>query len=261
MIVDGGSPDIPDAFAVNYSSATTIFSPALVISASAGKYLVQSPNGFHPMKAGEKKDLIVAIERPPFSAKGQCASARVDAVTDMSGTCDGCVELAYSGTGLAAAYSVFNLGAVDDAQKVYYDIDAAKGVLRSTRMLDDQGQISGAAPVPLASNVVNMKLQYGVDTDADGLLDTWVSASGNWSPDKLMAAPIATVNQIKAVRIGVVVRSEQFDKNYDQDAKWSMFGGTFSGTYAKPGGVPGNWRYRVYETAIPLRNSIWNKQT
>jgi hypothetical protein len=87
-----------------------------------------------------------------------------------------------------------------------------------------------------------------------------------------MSSPtsIATLNQIKAVRIGVIVQSEQFDKNLagftggdyvNGDYKWSMFDGTVTGTIAASVSPPGNWRFRVYETVIPLRNEIWNKRS
>jgi hypothetical protein len=70
-----------------------------------------------------------------------------------------------------------------------------------------------------------MKLQYGIDTDADGLLDPWVSATGPWAASALFAADAAKINQIKAVRIGVIVQGQQFDKSYNEDVPWSLFDG------------------------------------
>jgi len=266
LVFDGGAAAAPDSFAVHYSTSTTIVAPAQAVAASPGKYVVRSPNGFHPLVKGERKDLIVAIQNAPFGAAGPCAAARVDAaVPSTAAPCtaaQGCVELAYTGAALPGTpHSVFNMGAADDVQKIAYDVDTAKAVLRSTRLVDDQGRLAREAPNPIASNIVNLKLQYGIDTNADGLLDAWVSATGAWAPDVLLSAatPVATLNQIKAVRIGVIVRSEQFDKTYTQDVGWSMFDGAFAGTFARSIAPPGNWRYRVYETVIPLRNGIWNK--
>ena len=157
-----------------------------------------------------------------------------------------------------AGSRVFNMGPSADPQKVLYDV--ANNTLQSTSLIDDKGAPSGLAPVPIASNVVNMKLQYGIDTDADGLLDSWVSATGAWAADALFAADAAKINQIKAVRIGVIAQSQQFDKSYNQDVPWSLFGGVYAGTFAKSVSPPGNFRYRIYETTMPLRNEIWNKQ-
>ena len=276
LIFDSGADDTPDSFLVNYSTSTTLVAPALGITSSAGTYVVQSPNGFHPLKGnttGEREDLIVAIAMPPnadpLDPAAKCEAARVDLVTpSTTAACmaaQGCVELSYTGTALGTTpYSVFNMGAAADAQKIAYDIDVAKAVLRSTRLIDDKGQLPNPAlsPIPIASNIVNMKLQYGIDTDSDGMLDDWVPATGAWAPDVLLSASIAKLNQIKAVRMGVIVRSDQFDKNYNVDVPWSMFSGAnqLSGTFLKSVSPPGNWRYRPYETVIPLRNEMWNKQ-
>jgi type IV pilus assembly protein PilW len=281
VIADSGAPGTPDSFAVSYSTTTTIVAPALVIAtpvngAPANTYVVQSPNGFHPINGTERKDLIVAIEKP-FGATGQCAAARVEKVAP-SGTAactaaQGCVELSFTAAPLGGTpYSVFNMGAADDVQKIVYDVDVAKAVVRSTQLIDSTGALSNAAPNPIASNIVNMKLQYGIDTDGDGMFNQWVNATGAWDKDALMSSPtsIATLNQIKAVRIGVIVQSEQFDKNLagftggdyvNGDYKWSMFDGTVTGTIAASVSPPGNWRFRVYETVIPLRNEIWNKRS
>jgi type IV pilus assembly protein PilW len=269
VIADSGAPGTPDSFAVGYSTSTTIVVPALVIDAG-GTYVVQSPNGFHAKASGDfGDDMIVAIEKTPFSAvKGQCVAARVTKVDPSNNpkctSAQGCVDLTITGTPLANPYSVFSMGTGNDAQKIAYDIDTTKNVLRSTLLLDPQGQLAvNPVPNPIASNIVNMKLQYGIDTNGDGMLDTWQPATGIWDKDALMSSPtsIAMLNQIKAVRIGVIVQSEQFDKNYTQDVPWSMFDGTVTGTFLKSVSPPGNWRYRVYETVIPLRNEIWNKQS
>ena len=74
-----------------------------------------------------------------------------------------------------------------------------------------------------------------------------------------MNAPDANVlvtqlKTLKAVRIGIVVRGEQWDKEAP-DVAWSLFGGVYSGMFVRAGG---NYRYRIYETVIPLRNELWN---
>jgi type IV pilus assembly protein PilW len=259
VIEDSGDPKRPDKFAVAYSTATTIVVAAPAKVTAAG-YLAQSPSGFHPRLPGERDDLVIAIRGT------ECAPVRVYKVADSSDAAypaaDGWVELSYNGTGVVggAPDRLFNMGPADDVQKVLYDLDdpIKPSVLRSTRLTDGLGQPANDAPNPIASNVVNLKLQYGIDTNADGLLDTWVSATGPWAVDAMLSADADKIGQIKAVRIGLIVRSDQFDKGYAQEVPWSLFDGAYSGTFAQPGPVPGNWRYRVYETAIPLRNTLWN---
>jgi hypothetical protein len=158
------------------------------------------------------------------------------------------------------------MGPVANAQKVRYDVTAA-GVLRSTALLKADGTLNddtAPLPNPLASNVVNMKLQYGVDVA--GVL-TWKSAGASpWTPVELTSTIagdnlILQLKTLKAVRIGIVVRGEQWDKD-GPDVSWKLFGGTlgggYEGTFLR---VNGNYRYRTYETVIPLRNELWNSLT
>jgi hypothetical protein len=122
-----------------------------------------------------------------------------------------------------------------------------------------------------------MKIQYGIDDVGDGLVHHWVpgisgTPYGDWDPATLLAAPITTLNRIKAARIAILVRSEQPDKElagqgFSPPAVFSdcADGGTcypvsFSVPAVAAGTQPYGWRYRIYETVIPLRNEVWNKE-
>ncbi len=121
---------------------------------------------------------------------------------------DGVVEIVHAGLtdAFPAASVLLDLGPKDRARRVRYDV--VDGTLRSLDLATP-----GAAPNPLASDIVNMKLQYGVDTDDDGFLDTWVRRrAAPWDPASLLAAPAATLAQIKAIRLGLIVTSETFDR-------------------------------------------------
>ena len=302
LITDGGAASTPDSFVVTYSVATTLSTPSMFnFDANADDdYEVQSPGGFHV------GDLIVAIAKPG-SVGSDCPSSVVTAVSapdlrvpppliNGAPTNVGNVKLKHTATGSGAALTgdgrpglstLFNMGPCAKVQKVRYDV--LNGVLRSTPLLDTSGANCGKAanplvPNPLASNIVNMKVEYGIDSDGDplGLLDTWVpatnGASGDWTPATLLAAPITQINQIKAIRVGIIVQSEQFDKDlatftggdYTAGAyNWVLFDcpnankalcpGRLTGSIPASAAPPGNWRFRKYETVIPLRNEIWNK--
>jgi type IV pilus assembly protein PilW len=144
--------------------------------------------------------------------------------------------------------------------------DVAAGTLRTT---DLQG---GDAPNPLVSNVVNFKVQYGLDTDGDGVLDTWVEATaasgaGDWSSNAVLRASAESLARIKALRVGLIVRGEQFDRAATRSFDWVMFDcdaadkrncpGRLAGSIAAS--ARGGWHHRVYETVIPLRNLLWNR--
>ncbi len=271
LVFDGGGDNNPDAVFIYYGVGRTLVSAA-PISPPAGvpgpysDWYVQSANGF---KAG---DAMVMI-----SQGGNCYSSKADAVgpADASGV----VKVTQSRVGALAydsSWTLLNLGPANLVQKVLYDV--AGGSLRSTSLVDpatgapDNGQPTN----PLASNIINMKVQYGIDTVGDGLIHHWVPATagtayGDWNPAALLAAPIATINRIKAARIAILVKSEQHDKDLaGQGFTRTVFndcadGGTcYPVTFNVPAIAaatqPWGWRYRVYETVIPLRNEVWNKE-
>jgi type IV pilus assembly protein PilW len=249
LISDGGGDTTPDTFVVNYSVAQRRVTAAPVVAQGGTSYTVQqSPLGF------ANNDLIIAIP----SSTGDCAASRVTSVTGApSFTCpatdqSGCVTLSVAAT-VPAAY-VLNMGPTTGGvvQRVQYDVNA--GVLRSTVLWNTDGQAVAQPPNPIASNIVNMKLLYGVDNGAGGI--TWTPATGQWLDANVLAANNSTVGKIRAVRIGIIVRGEQWDKTAG-DVPWQLFDGAvqLNGTFPAAGG---NYRYRTYETTIPLRNSLFN---
>ncbi len=168
---------------------------------------------------------------------------------------NGVVTISHTGASVAFGTDslLLNLGPKGGGQRMAYDV--ASGVLRSTNLWDDTGAALGSpTPSPIASNIINMKLLYGVDDLAGGL--QWVAPAGIWDPAALLTAPNSTLARIRAIRIGLVVQGEQWDKAAP-DYTWTLFeGGTqISHTITAVGG---NYRYRTYETTIPLRNPIWN---
>jgi len=64
------------------------------------------------------------------------------------------------------------------------------------------------------------------------------------------------------VRLGIIVRGEQWDRDAP-DKTVTLFddsGIPFSQAFPRfdPGSGMGNYRYRSYETIIPMRNPVWN---
>lgn len=120
---------------------------------------------------------------------------------------------------------------------------------------------------PLVANVIRFWAQYGIDTTKDNNIDQWVPATGRWSADSLQAAPLDQIQQIKALRIAFVLRSEEPDKELKNDYTASVFQDCPVHTTCSGGKTvhiahdvtkPYGWRYRTYETTIPIRNAIWN---
>jgi type IV pilus assembly protein PilW len=261
LISDGGGPTIPDQFVVNYSVSNLAIAPAPFKAASGtnAPYVVHAPIGF---RVG---DIVVAISGGSPGA-GTCAVSSIVAagsnLTPSTGPPDesaGQVTLAHTNAPFAFTDDAFllNMGPASNAQRVLYDVDV-NGVLRSTSLWDPNGAAAVApVPNPLASNIVNMKLLYGIDNVGDGFLHAWVTPTGPWSDANVLAADAPTLRRIKAVRLGIIVRGEQWDRDAP-DVTAHLFDDAipFSQAFLRSGG--GNYRYRWYETIIPMRNPVWN---
>lgn len=110
---------------------------------------------------------------------------------------------------------------------------------------------STAAPVnpaPIVDGIVAIRAQYGRDTNADGYIDVYDTT-----------APTDAA-QLVAVRIAVVARSGQLEKLAVSPATLVLWNG---GTTANGGAVTldataQQYRYKVHQTTVPLRNVIWN---
>ena len=253
LIGDSGHDNAPDSIVVRYGVAPTIAGAATFAAAApaGASFLVQSPAGF---AAG---DHVIAVGR-----NGVCAATDVTSATASSA---GVIEIAHAplAESFPASSWLVNLGARNDAQVIRYDVQG--DVLRTTDVLN------GDAPNPLASNIVNLKLQYGIDGNGDGTLDTWVAArpdpSGDWSAATLLAAPAEALGRIKAIRIGLIVRSDFLDRGINTAYRWTLFDCPASDKSLCPGRLSGSiaatpeggYRYRTYETVVPLRNVVWNR--
>jgi type IV pilus assembly protein PilW len=129
---------------------------------------------------------------------------------------------------------------------------------------------------PAVADIVNIQAQYGISASYDSnLVVQWVDATGGW-----VNPSVTNRNRIKAVRIAVVARSGLQEKEDVSIACSSLTANNptglcaWSATSASPiiaSPAPAidlsndpdwmRYRYRVYQTIIPLRNIVWAKNT
>jgi type IV pilus assembly protein PilW len=182
----------------------------------------------------------------------------------------------YGGANTANVTRVFNLGNLHDdtnfpaSQNVTVPVYNTYAVANNTLTVSNAFVISGGVPAvnSIADNIVHLRADYGVDdgvNDAsvpyntvpaagDGMVDRFISATPNWP-------------QVIAIRIAVVARSALPEKpaagagapcdTTTAFPTWS--GGAAAGRGFDLSADP-NWqcyRYRVFETTVPLRNWIW----
>jgi type IV pilus assembly protein PilW len=253
VVTSGGTADAPDSVVVRYAVGNAGVLPVRLAAAAPGgtPFALRAAMG---LAAG---DQLIASDR-----RGTCARATVAAVASSPGTLT--VDHDLVAADMPGDAIVLNEGMASRVVATRYDVSA--GTLRTT---DLQG---GDAPNPLISNVVNLKLQYGIDTDGDGALDTWVGAdasggAGDWSPAGVLRAPVETLARVKALRVGLIVRGEQFDRAATRAFDWVLFDCEATDKRACPGRLAGSiaasarggWHYRVYETVVPLRNLLWSR--
>ena len=133
--------------------------------------------------------------------------------------------------------------------------------------------VAPGAAVPSVTGIVNIQAQYGVSaTASSNQVTQWVDASGGtWA-----APAIGDRNRIKAVRIAVVARNPKIESAAVTTACSSTTTAAPTGLCAWAGSVASpaptidlsagdpdwlRYRYRVFETIIPLRNVIWSRDT
>jgi type IV pilus assembly protein PilW len=134
--------------------------------------------------------------------------------------------------------------------------------------------------VPVVTGVVNLQAQYGISATANSnQVTSWVEPSGaTWA-----APTVANRNLIKAVRIAVIARNSKIEPSAVTTActqavapipttglcAWQnvAVGGAIATASPAPAVsliADANWaryRYRVFETIIPLRNMVWSRET
>ena len=132
--------------------------------------------------------------------------------------------------------------------------------IASNKLRVTEGLLQSGANTPqeLVDGIMDMRAQYGKDTTGDGVVDTWNNTeplnSTEWT-------------QVLALRMAVLARIGNFERP-------SVSGGNCDATTAAnaptwSGGAFGEidvatvtsedrcYRYRVFETTIPIRNMIW----
>ncbi|VTU39097.1 Tfp pilus assembly protein PilW [Variovorax sp. PBL-H6] len=270
VVIEDGTAGAPDKVTILQSRKSTFSAPILVSSdhAETGSFfVVKSSFG------AEKGDLMVAVPKGgAWSSTRWCAVFDVtdDGSSAPTDTTLGAKRVPHvSGTSKWNRTSVFPTGGYEKDSYLLnmgtmshntYEIDAAYN-LQVTARTANSGSSTATA---LYSQIVNLQAMYGKDTNGDGQVDTYDTTT-----------PITSTGwqQVLAIRIAVVARSAQFEKDAVTKVNplWDVgAGSTIAGTIdchstskcltLKIDQVPDweHYRYKVYDTVVPLRNVLWN---
>lgn len=139
---------------------------------------------------------------------------------------------------------------------------APPALTAETISVNNQAQLVSDVNGVIADGIVLLKAIYGTDANVNGAIDP-----GEWS----QAAP-ANVLRVYAVRLAVVARSAQPEKPsiLNGACDTTTVSPTWVGSATVPLNLSGNigltgddwkcYRYKTYESTIPLRNVFWSLQ-
>jgi len=261
---DSVTPSNPDRITFLYSSAAERMMPTSVTKnpskGNASTVFVDGTDGFCPnTNCPTQYDMVLIV-----NASG-CVLGDVTLVQDVSQFLQ--MNPGASGPhnppswGFPVLYgqgdSVLNLG--NPTLRTYL---VASGKLQTIESLFSTGALT---QTELVEGIVDLRALYGKDTNNDNAVDTW---------DFNTPATGAQWLQVQAVKVAVLARIGVYEKPSpgagDCDATttvptWSgsVAGGQiatanpFQAISVAAGSQDRCYRYRVFETTVPLRNMIW----
>lgn len=162
---------------------------------------------------------------------------------------------------------IFDLGPRPVWKTFGIKYDATNTINYGKLQMTDQFRVltQGAVTQDLMDGIVDLQAQYGKDTNGDGTVDVWTKVLSRNAPANFDAIDIM---QVIAVRLAVLARDDHYQKPSTPGGPceattaanrptWS--GGAFL-TFDAAGALPSCYKYRVFETVVPLRNMIWRPE-
>jgi type IV pilus assembly protein PilW len=275
VLISGGGNDangnaLPDIIGIVSGSAAARVFRAPVSTAPSGASVVLT-NSFGIVKG----DYLLA----PLTS-GSCALALSSSAPDASNSINFDTANTPS-TGVQTSTNVFDLGPDPTVSLYGVDLLASSPNFNSLVTYDLlQRPVNGqaAAVTPLADGIVMMKALYGIHDGSNpackdaNCIDKWVAPTigGVWdiaviSPNALSAAStLAAYNAmgaIKAIRVVIVAQSRLSQRSQDYSSgktTLTLFTDLAAALQVKITTDP-TYRYKVYDTTIPIRNSLITK--
>ena len=269
IIVDGGTNAAGDALP---DTLRTLYSTNLMSS------LPQTLQASHAQAATQGQigstfnmanlDMVVFFETGKDCALAQVSGAPPSATTfnhNPGLNPDWNNSAIFPAAGYGTGANVFELGTM--AFRRYF-IDQVNNNLRIHEVTSN-GSTGVVNAITSAGEIVNLQAQYGKDSGAhaghvagDNIVDTWDTVTPGLVPPS-GAGTNAQWQQIIAVRIAILARSGQYEKPdpvlgctaTTTAPTWT--GGTMAVPPYPNAGLPSCYRYKAFETVVPVRNVIW----
>ena len=278
-----GAAGAPDAVTFVYGSSGQLVAPAQVYpNANALGDTSTTLNNVYGFNVG---DLVVFGQVVPTGNPQQtCNLRQVSAVSAGSSSITHDTTQPHNAPGgLVQAYTAWNPTSQINGR--VYDLGPASPAAGSgdsspvvgiytvqNSQLTYQNLISDAAASPVADNIVQMQMQYGYDSNADGVVQSteWINGCANPAqlPIGAAGACVAAAStdwaKVISIRMAVLARSAQPEipsTGTGTACDTTKTAPTWAGGNIDPSVVdPTSWkcyRYQVFETQVPVRNLIW----
>lgn len=270
LITAGASATVPDSVTVLQANTTGFSAPMLLtgshsatdnhfsvsssLGAAVGNQMIAAPATWD----ASNWCTLFSVTSDTASADTTLSNGNVPHVVSSSGAGQWNQNSLLPAAGYASGSYLINLGAMVLRT---YSI-SADGNLQTTELSASDGSSNTQDLYP---QIVNLKALYGKDTGTDGVVDTYESTAPTTSADW---------GKVLSVRIALVARSSQYEKDVVTSAapQWDLgsaaavpSGATCNGTHkcvtlgvSQVGTDWQHYRYKVYETIVPLRNVLWN---
>jgi len=274
VITDGGAG--PDTITVFYGTGTERVIPAkvAVMLQPHDPFQVDNPQGFSHTPG----DLVLVTQA------GTCALAQLTNVGAATGIIrhDASPTALYNpvaGTSLLPAFGagaeMFNLG-----RPVVNVYSIAANNLRLANLFSATSStvVPGYTPAPftIVEDIVDLQAEYGKDNGIDNNTvesAAFVANDGRVdSYSNVQPANATEWKQVLSIRVGVLARSEYYEKPDPPGAAcnativanapaWARPAQAFPGLgdLADPTNLARCYRYRIFETVVPIRNMIWSQ--
>ncbi|MBI4989121.1 MAG: PilW family protein [Rhodocyclales bacterium] len=290
VLINQGVGSAPDTITVNYSNSPMLASATILIQDFPGDEMTNlkltSRYGFNP------GDVIVLADSPkranidPTIAPRDCSMYQVTALPTAADEVD-TVEHRYAnytnltgatvpsrfnkagGLGITVG-GVVQAGAKFEANKTKVfnlgpnPISNAYTV-QDNRLIFTEG-LSGTTTV-LLDNVVTFQAQFGLDTRGGTQTDLQVGAYSDAMIDADGNGEVGNSGdwlRVGAVRIAIVVRNRQPEINPDGSCSATAAPPSWSWGAVTAASMSADWqcyKYKVFETVVPLRNMMWRPQS
>jgi len=246
---------VPMLLTENHPQGGTFFVVKSSLGVTAGDLMIVVP----PLQSATSWCTLFSVTHDPGDASTAIGPTRVPMGTGLGGKWNQVAVV--PSAGYAAGSHLLNMGSL--ISRTYAINNLNNLTLGELSPTDGTVQTQELYP-----QIVSLKAMYGKDTDADSTVDTYDTTTPGTSADW---------QKVLSIRVAVVARSNQYEKNEvtmtaplwnvgDLGVASAVTGFT-SCSDATNRCLPikvsqvtdwKHYRYKVYDTVVPLRNVLWN---